>query len=287
MRLAVSSALAWLGLFAGSAAAHFHMLLPQTATAKKGEIVVFTYQWGHPFEHQLFDAPQPLSLTVRAPMARKADLTDHLQKAKRQSGSKEVVVYQLRFHPDQRGDYGFVLQTPPIWMEEDGEYLQDTVKVVLHVQAQKGWDAAERKDFDFMPLTRPYGLRPGMVFQAQLQGQEKERGGVSDSLVEIEHYNPRPPAKLPPDEHITPHGQDRPQRHRDDDTDGGGLVVPDCRPSGRSADARRQELSGAAALHLVGLRGRTGAERVSRGTTWVRCRFPCRCPGRCTSPTGC
>jgi cobalt/nickel transport protein len=199
MRSAICLTLGWLALFADSAAAHFNMVLPQTASAKKGEALTFTYQWGHPFEHQLFDAPQPLSLIVLAPDGKKTVLTDKLEKTPHKAGSKEVTTYQFHYKPEQRGDYVFLLWTPPIWMEEDEEFLQDTVKVVLHVQAQKGWDAADRQDFEFVPLTRPYGLRPGMVFQAQIEAAEKERS----ALVEIERYNPAPPAKLPPDEHIT------------------------------------------------------------------------------------
>ena len=53
-------------------------------------------------------------------------------------------------------------------MESDNEFLQDNVKVVLHVQAQKRWDDAVDTEFELTPLTRPYGLEPGMVFQAEL-----------------------------------------------------------------------------------------------------------------------
>ncbi len=45
--------------FASPVAAHYNMLLPEKWAAKKDEPVPFTYQWGHPFEHQLFDAPAP------------------------------------------------------------------------------------------------------------------------------------------------------------------------------------------------------------------------------------
>ena len=220
MRSPMSGALAGWVLFAATASAHFNMLLPPTASARKGEALTLTYQWGHPFEHQLFDAPQPQSLIVLAPDGKKTELTDKLEKTTRKTADKEVTAYQHRFTPEQRGDYVFVLQTPPIWMEEDGEFLQDTVKVVLHVQAQHRWDAASREDFEFVPLTRPYGLRPGMVFQAQIRvavevravdptragGDYKSQNPVkplAGSLVEVERYNVKPPRKLPPDEHIT------------------------------------------------------------------------------------
>src|SRR5262249_46557511 len=72
--------------------------------------------------------------------------------------------------------------------------------VVLHVQAQKGWEAVVGQGFEMTPLTRPYGLEPGMVFQAQalLDGKPAPR-----ALVEIERYNATPPKQLPADEHIT------------------------------------------------------------------------------------
>jgi cobalt/nickel transport protein len=213
MRAPLCVLMAWLGWFAGSSAAHFNMLLPQTASAKKGEALTITYQWGHPFEHQLFDAPQPQSLIVLSPDGKRAELTDKLEKTTRRAGSKDVMAYQLHFTPQERGDYVFVLRTPPIWMEEDGEFLQDSVKMVLHVQAQKGWDAAS-SDFEFVPLTRPYGLRPGMVFQVEIPAGRRDAGPTRRpagetpvppilGLVEIERYNAVPPKKLPPDEHIT------------------------------------------------------------------------------------
>lgn len=194
--------MAWLLLFAGPAAGHFNMLLPESASVKKGETLTLTYQWGHPFEHQLFDAPHPLALTVLGPDGQRIDVTDKLVKTTRKTSGKEATAYQLRFTPDQRGDYVFVLQTPPIWMGEDGQFLQDTVKTVLHVQAQKGWDAAF-DDFELVPLTRPYGLRPGMVFQVEMPPARSAGKGVRWGLVEIERYNVEPPRKLPPDEQIT------------------------------------------------------------------------------------
>ena len=143
MRKTIGLTLAALATVALPAQAHFNMLMPQTPSAKKGEDVVFTYQWGHPYEHELFDAPPPDSVVVLAPDGKTTDLTKSLEKITVPAGEgKTVAAYQFHFTPDQRGDYVFLLRTPPIWMAEDEEFLQDNVKVVLHVQAQKGWDGA-------------------------------------------------------------------------------------------------------------------------------------------------
>ena len=190
-----------LGSTPASVQAHYNMLLPNKSSVKKGETVTITYQWGHPFEHQLFDAPAPESLVVVAPDGTKRDLLKSLSKIDVPSGEgKKVTGFQFRFTVEQRGDYVFLLNTPPIWMEEEQEFYQDVVKVVLHVQAQKGWDAVAGGGFELLPLTRPYGLTPGMVFQAQCRAGGKP---LESALVEIERYNAVPPKALPPDEQIT------------------------------------------------------------------------------------
>jgi uncharacterized GH25 family protein len=181
------------------------MLLPDRHSTEKGTEVAFTYQWGHPYEHQLFDAPKPVNVFVLSPDGKRTDLEKRLEKANVSTADKkEIAVYRFRFTPEERGDFVFVLTTPPIWMEEEQEFLQDTVRVVLHVQAQKGWDAAVDEPLCLTPLTRPYGLQPAMVFQAQFH----ERAGkiskpIANALVEIERYHAAPPKELPPDEHIT------------------------------------------------------------------------------------
>jgi uncharacterized GH25 family protein len=205
-------------LGASLAQAHYHILLPNRHSVKKDEPVTLLYRWGHPFEHELFDAPEPTRLFVIAPDGKLTELGKQLKKIKHATADKkEVTAYQLQFTPEQRGDYTFVLQAAPVFLEEDGKFVQDIVKVVVHVQAQKHWDAALRKmvtdrdnELSVIPLTRPYGLQPGMVFQAQFllaihhpdtrDAAFTKAGGYS---VEIERFNATPPKKLPPDEHIT------------------------------------------------------------------------------------
>jgi cobalt/nickel transport protein len=183
-----------------SALAHYNMVLPNRASARKGDEVTFTYQWGHPFEHELFDAPSPESVFVLEPNGKKTDLIKTLEKvATLSADKKEVTAYRWKFTPNDRGDYVFFLTAPPIWLEEEEEFLQDTVKVVLHVQRQKGWDQCAGLDLELTPLTRPYGLQAGMVFQAAIRATKPLAG----ALVEIEHYNAQPPRELPADEQIT------------------------------------------------------------------------------------
>lgn len=203
-----------LGWAVPSIQAHYNMLLPDKSSVKKGETVTFTYQWGHPFEHQLFDAPAPERLFVLTPEGKKIDLLKTLEKITVPAGEgKKVTAYRLRFTPEERGDYVFALKAPPVWMAEDEEFLDDTVKVVLHVQAQRGWDIQAGEAIEVLPLTRPYGLHAGMAFQAQIYQRPPRPPGIKPPpepltreptcLVEVERYNATAPKELPPDEHVT------------------------------------------------------------------------------------
>ena len=209
MRHAIYSlfALAAFALSLSSAQAHYNMLLPERHSVRRGEPVTLLYQWGHPFEHQLFDAPAPQMLYVLSPDGKRTDLTNKLETALAfaPEGKQTYRLYRLRFTPEQRGDYVLILQSAPIWMEEEQVFFHDSVKVVLHVQAQKGWDAAADVAWQLMPLTRPYGLQSGMAFQAAVEPRNAQRKAreLANFLVEVEHYNAAPPRKLPPDEQIT------------------------------------------------------------------------------------
>src|SRR5258708_26857056 len=86
--------------------AHFNMLLPDKPSAKKGDEVILTYQWGHPFEHQLFDAPAPESVIVYSPDGKSTNVTKEIKKVQLPVGDKKTVTaYTLSVTPDQRGDY--------------------------------------------------------------------------------------------------------------------------------------------------------------------------------------
>ena len=182
--------------------AHFTMLLPAQPAADKEQAVEFVYQWGKPFEHELFEAPEPESLGVLMPDGKTQDLLRSLEKIKTPGADgKDVTAFRFRFTPKQRGDHVFFLTTPPIWMAETKEFVQDLVRVTLHVQTQNNWDADPAEGFRILPITRPYGLLPTMVFQGEVA---KEPGDKNVSpYIEVERYNSEPPKDVPPEVFVT------------------------------------------------------------------------------------
>jgi cobalt/nickel transport protein len=210
MRPRIGLALVVLVCSASWGRGHFHILLPDSWSARKDQGVTLTLRFGHPFEHQIFDASAPRSLVVLGPDGKKTDLTSKLEKVSLKGDKgKKVAGFRVKYKPQKRGDYVFVLRSRPVYLEDDKAFIQDTVKVVLHVQAQKGWDG-DLGLSELVPLTRPYGLTPGMVFQAEMPDRSRPTldgaariHPLSGALAEIERYNPKPPAKLPADEQIT------------------------------------------------------------------------------------
>ena len=187
--------------------AHYHILLPDKPSTERDTPVRFTLRFGHPFEHQMFACQKPAAITVLTPTGQKIDLTAQSEKA----SDGETITWSYK--PAERGDHVVFVRCQPEWMAGEKIFLEDTVKVILHVQTQNRWDASIGDAMELIPLTRPYGLRPGTVFQvtafskpfntATTFPDSTSRSELPRTLVEVERYNPTPPKELPPDEHIT------------------------------------------------------------------------------------
>jgi cobalt/nickel transport protein len=204
-----SVSIAALCLAPGIAGAHYHILLPDKPAAQTDQPVTVTLCFGHPFEHQMFATQKPRRAVVVTPDEKLVDLNAKTEEAELPVAKGEPrPIYRWKYTPTQRGDYVFAVQCDPVWLADEGVFLEDTVKVTVHVVAQKNWDALAGARFELVPLTRPYGLRAGMVFQSLLINREdaaprSEFQPQPGTLVEVERYNPTPPKERPPDEHIT------------------------------------------------------------------------------------
>lgn len=214
----------WTSLFllAGSNGvfAHYHILLPDRQTGKVGDEIKLRYAFGHPFEHEFFDAELPETATIYTPDGKRLDVKGQLKAIRIDgTGGKKVTAFELTFKPEQRGDHVIVFTSPRITIEGEKLPVLDTVKVVIHVQTQQGWDRAmnplKPKRADMIPLTRPYALRSGMLFRAEFRDIDRDKPGSPEQVegrppgpvpyaeVEIERYNPAALKMLPPEEHIT------------------------------------------------------------------------------------
>jgi len=198
---AFRSAVGVLLLATAFAHAHYHMLLPSKHSVKAEEEVTFTYQFGHPFEHELFNTAEPVAVYVYHPDGKnETDVTKELKKTTVDGAEgKKVTAWTFTYTPPKRGDYTVVAFSPEFKLDGKEQKVRDVTKVVLHVQTENGWDIqvpkSEDSDLILLPLTRPYGLTPGTAFhvEAELRVPPDQRRLVGRGVVEVGKYNPTAP----------------------------------------------------------------------------------------------
>lgn len=186
-----------INIFLPAAGGHFGILLPEEASVRKGEGVGLRYFSGHPFECQIVDTQPPERVQAVSPGGQtRVGLKTEPKQVDNGEGGK-VTVQTMTFNPSERGDHWVVVTSPPRFDEHAGGFVQDELKVLVRVQVTHGWENAVGQTLELVPLSRPYGLKPGHVFkvQARLDGKP-----LADAMVEIEKFNAKPPERLPEDE---------------------------------------------------------------------------------------
>ncbi len=184
--------------------AHFHILIPEKTSHQKDDVVILNFKFGHPFECELQDALKPEKVIIINPKGKSTDITNRFNPVKEKIADKDIIYFKGDFKMEQRGDYIVLAKSQPVWMASEKEYVQDTIKVVVHVQTQNNWNAGPSTEFELMPLSRPYGILPGMVARFQINEQARKKLAPPNGwMFEMEKWNPVPPKKLPPEELVT------------------------------------------------------------------------------------
>lgn len=163
--------------------AHFPVLTLDNNEVSKGAKTLIRVRWGHPFESEWENCPEPLSVDAETPEGK--ILPIKLVKSETPLGGKTIISFQGEYLPQTRGDHKIVAT----WAAkgEKGEEVptREIASTWLHVQQEKGWEKASK---GWTGLTRPYGFYPGMVFQAKMP---------EPTDFEFELLNETPPGKLP------------------------------------------------------------------------------------------
>jgi cobalt/nickel transport protein len=181
--------------------AHFHVLIPESPAVWPGNAVRLQFFYGHPYEHELLPAPAPASIRAYPPDGEPVTPRPAPEAGGARTGDGQPLVHAYSYGVERRGDHVLVARAAPLLEKEHGEVLEAHLKVVVHALSERGWDRRVGQPLEIVPLTRPYGLRPGWVFRARALLEGKPLEGAR---VEIERYNPQPPrGDLPEDEFIT------------------------------------------------------------------------------------
>jgi cobalt/nickel transport protein len=186
-----------LGL-AGPASAHFGMLIPSDAMVMADEphTVTLTLSFSHPFERVGMDLVKPKAVTVTA-----GGQTRDLLSALKPIEVMGHPGYRLDFEIQRPGPYIFVMEPTPYWEPaEDCFIVHYTKTVVAAFGDDEGWDAEAGLKTEIVPLSKPFGLYAGNVFQGIVKLDGKP---VPYAEVEVEYDNRDGKAVAPSDYMVT------------------------------------------------------------------------------------
>ncbi len=171
-------------LIPAAAFAHFVFLHPSDNMFfdhSKNEVTL-EISFGHPFSRHVIDMEAPVQFGVLAD-GKKTDLLNTLKEVK----VKDKRTWVAEFKIKRPGDHVFFLQDTPYFEPAKDKFLVHYSKTVVHAFGlQKGWDQMVGSKIEIRPLTRPYGLWTGNVFQGQVLFKGKP---LANAFVKVTYDN--------------------------------------------------------------------------------------------------
>ncbi|MDJ0876550.1 MAG: DUF4198 domain-containing protein [Desulfobacterales bacterium] len=193
--------LAGLILVWGSSAhvqAHFGMVIPSDnmIMAEDARQVELQLSFSHPMEMVGMALDKPKAFKVWA-NGQARDLMSALQPSK----VMDHPAWKAAFAVERPGVYVFVLEPQPYWEPaEDVFIIHYTKTVVTAFGDDDGWDREVGLKTEIVPLSKPYGLYAGNLFQGIVKFDGRP---VPYAAVEVEYYNRDLAARAPTDYMVT------------------------------------------------------------------------------------
>ncbi len=169
---------------ANPAAAHFGMVLPSDTmvTQEDGREIELRFGFAHPFTPEGLELVAPQSVEVFH-----SDGVDNITETLKAEDFHGAAGFAASYTLGRPGVYTFVMQPEPYWEEAEQTFIQHFSKT--HIAAfddDSGWDAELGLKTEIVPLTKPFGLWAGNLFQGIVKFDGKP---VPFAEIEVEHYN--------------------------------------------------------------------------------------------------
>jgi cobalt/nickel transport protein len=180
------------------ASAHFGMIIPSDQMVMQGEdtTVKLDLMFWHPFENQGMNLEKPAKFQVMF-NGKNHDLMGALTSAK--NGERQI--WKAEYQIKRPGAYIFSMEPKPYWEPAEDVFIIHYTKVVVAAFGlDGGWDAEVGLKTEIVPLSKPFGLYTGNVFQGIVKLDGKP---VPYAEVEVEYYNKDGKVKAPTDYMVT------------------------------------------------------------------------------------
>ncbi|WP_435051589.1 DUF4198 domain-containing protein [Desulfonema magnum] len=178
--------------------AHYGMVIPSDSMVMQGEnkTVNMKLSFSHPFELIGMELEKPAAFGVMA-NGKKEDLLGTLKNAKIMDHTAWEADYKIK----RPGIYMFYMEPKPYWEPaEDCFIVHYTKTVVTAFGDDEGWDAEIGLKTEIVPLSKPFGLYAGNIFQGIVKLDGKP---VPYAEVEVEYYNADGKSEAPTDYMVT------------------------------------------------------------------------------------
>jgi cobalt/nickel transport protein len=185
-------------IMTGSAWSHFGMLIPSDPMVMQDDdrTVTLTLSFSHPYEMVGMDLVKPKVFGVLAG-EKKQNLLDSLEAITIMDHKAWKAAYPIK----RPGVYMFYMEPEPYWEPaEDCFIIHYTKTVVTAFGDDEGWDGEIGLKTEIVPLSKPFGLYAGNVFQGIVKLDGKP---VPFAEVEVEYYNKEKKYAAPTDYMIT------------------------------------------------------------------------------------
>jgi len=164
--------------------AHFGLILPDKAMVVQGDNtdLNLTLAFLHPFEQKGMTMAKPRAFGVKVGKD-KIDLLGSLQETKVLDQPAWQTTYALK----KPGVYAFYVDPTPYWEPAEEKFIVHQTKTyVAALGDEEHWDQEVGLKAEIIPLTRPFGLYAGNVFQGLVKFKGKPAANCD---VEIEFWN--------------------------------------------------------------------------------------------------
>lgn len=185
-------------MLTGTAFAHYGMIIPSDSMVMQSDsrTINLKLSFSHPFERIGMELAKPKVFGVVA-NGYKQDLLEKLKKTQ----VMEHTAWKLDYKVKRPGVYMFYMEPTPYWESaEDVFIIHYTKTVVTSFGDDMGWDEEIGLKTEIVPLSKPFGLYTGNVFQGIIKLDGKP---VPYAEVEIEYYNEDGRSEAPTDYMIT------------------------------------------------------------------------------------
>jgi len=180
------------------ARSHFGMLIPSDSMVMQDDSrsVTLVLSFSHPFEMAGMELVKPKIFSVLAG-GKNMDLLNSLETTRAMGHQAWRAVYPIK----RPGVYMFHMQPQPYWeAAEDSYIIHYTKTVVTAFGDDDGWDEELGLKTEIVPLSKPFGLYAGNVFQGIVKF---DGNAVPFAGVEVEYFNEDKTYTAPTDYMIT------------------------------------------------------------------------------------